>query len=464
MNGDAHALRAGWLRAARASLLLPALVVAAAALAAPPARADGDPASDYLWSQSIYVPVGTSSTARAQLQAVVDAARTAKLPVKVAVIGSAYDLGSLTPLWRRPQSYARFLGAELSNRFHGLLLVAMPNGFGVYRAGGRVTPEVHALRSLTPTAGTSGLLASAAAAVRSIAAVDGHPIPASPKAPAAAARTPSGIGLRAVVAGVAGLLVAIGLAGAIVRRRWRREPPVAAQPAVPGAADAGVPLPRRARLGSYRAVMLVLGLVVVVAAVADARSFGYLHWRSSSPAAPLAPAKGITWPARRRRAPPFVLRDQNGRPVTPRAGGSSLTILAFVDPVCRQLCPLEAAVLGNVERALPAATRPAIVAVSVNPWGNAHANLIGDIRKWRTGPSWRWAVGPRTQLERVWRSYQVGVLAKDVHVAGTTVHEMSHDEMIYIVDGSGYERVVWPWPFTATELMDSIHRLQASAA
>jgi cytochrome oxidase Cu insertion factor (SCO1/SenC/PrrC family) len=464
VNGDRRILRAGWLRAARAAVLLLALLVAAAP-AVPRAHADGDPASDYLWSQSIYVPVGTSSTARAQLQAVVDAARAGALPVKVAVIGSAYDLGSLTPLWRRPQSYARFLGAELSNRFHGLLLVAMPNGFGVYRGGGSVTSELQALRSLTPTGGTSGLLASAATAVRSIAAVDGHPIAAVPKAPAAAPGTSSGVGARVVVAGIAGLLVLIGLVGAIVRRRLRRQRPVVASPAVPDAADDGVPLPRRARLaGSYRAVMLVLGLVVVVAAVADAQSFGYLHWRSSSPAAPVASAKGITWPAHQRRAPSFVLRDQNGRPVTPRAGGSSLTILAFVDPVCRQLCPLEAAVLGNVARALPAASRPAIVAVSVNPWGNARANLVGDIHKWRTGPSWRWAVGPRKQLERVWQSYQVGVLAKDVRVAGTTVHEMAHDEMIYIVDGSGYERVVWPWPFTAAELRDSIHRLQTSAA
>jgi hypothetical protein len=36
--------------------------------------------------------------------------------------------------------------------------------------------------------------------------------------------------------------------------------------------------------------------------------------------------------------------------------------------------------------------------------------------------------------------------------------------MIYVIDGSGYERVVWPWPFTSAELIGSIHRLQRSAA
>jgi cytochrome oxidase Cu insertion factor (SCO1/SenC/PrrC family) len=205
-------------------------------------------------------------------------------------------------------------------------------------------------------------------------------------------------------------------------------------------------------------------LVIAVAAIADARTFGYLHWGSHAPADSAAPAVGISWPAGQRPAPPFVLQDQYGHSVTPRAGGRSLTILAFVDPVCRQLCPLEAAVLGRVERALPAAARPTIVAVSVNPWGNARANLIRDVQEWRTGPSWRWAVGPRATLEGIWRAYEVGVLAKVVRVAGTTVHEMSHDEMIYVIDGNGYERAVWPWPFTTAELIGSIHRLRASAA
>ena len=52
-------------------------------------------------------------------------------------------------------------------------------------------------------------------------------------------------------------------------------------------------------------------------------------------------------------------------------------ILAFIDPVCRNLCPLEAKVLNSVPSQLPASSRPAIVAVSVNPWGQAAANLRG---------------------------------------------------------------------------------------
>jgi hypothetical protein len=47
---------------------------------------------------------------------------------------SRSDLGSVTELWRQPQSYARFLDQELSLSlvYHGPLLVAMPGGFGYY--------------------------------------------------------------------------------------------------------------------------------------------------------------------------------------------------------------------------------------------------------------------------------------------------------------------------------------------
>ena len=120
--------------------------------------------------------------------------------------------------------------------------------------------------------------------------------------------------------------------------------------------------------------------------------------------------------------------------------------------------------LGNVERKLRGASRPAIVAVSVNPWGNQHANLIRDIHHWRTGSAWRWAIGARTSLERVWQAYQIAVKARVVRVAGKPIHELSHTEMIYVIDANGDERVAWPWPFTAAEVLGSIRSLQPPAA
>ena len=50
--------------------------------------------------------------------------------IRVALIGSPYDLGAVTSLWRKPRPYARFLGAELQFIYKHRLLVVMPNGFG----------------------------------------------------------------------------------------------------------------------------------------------------------------------------------------------------------------------------------------------------------------------------------------------------------------------------------------------
>jgi len=43
-----------------------------------------------------------------------------------------------------PQSYARFLGQELSQVYRGAVVVTMPNGFGVYHA--RPAPGAPATR------------------------------------------------------------------------------------------------------------------------------------------------------------------------------------------------------------------------------------------------------------------------------------------------------------------------------
>ena len=68
-------------------------------------------------------------------------------------------------------------------------------------------------------------------------------------------------------------------------------------------------------------------------------------------------------------------------------------ILSFIDPVCRNLCPLEAKVLNDAVAKLPASSRPAIVAVSVNPWNQTAADLRLDREKWKLSPEWRWALG-----------------------------------------------------------------------
>src|SRR5205823_15053286 len=118
-----------------------ALVIAALGLPAT-ARANGDPASDYLLVQKLFLPF-TAKIDRAkvkQLDAVLSAADRANFPIRVAVILSPADLGTAFSLYRKPQHYAEFLGLELAFVYRGRLLVVMPNGYG-YSVKGDPDPK-----------------------------------------------------------------------------------------------------------------------------------------------------------------------------------------------------------------------------------------------------------------------------------------------------------------------------------
>jgi hypothetical protein len=162
--------------------LVSAIVALSIALVPAAASADGDPASDVLVSQTAFVPWDAHSpgAAAGRLSSVVAAAQRAGYPVRVAVIASASDLGSVTQLWRRPKQYAEYLGVELSVAFRGGVVVVMPNGDGAYHAGVPMN-AVRAALARRPSQGArvDDLTLQAVAAVERLAAAAGHRLPAS---------------------------------------------------------------------------------------------------------------------------------------------------------------------------------------------------------------------------------------------------------------------------------------------
>jgi hypothetical protein len=143
------------------------------------ARADGDPASDVLAVQTVFLPqdAGLSHQQQLELASLVKAAQSAGFRLRVALIASLSDLGSVTELWRAPRLYAHFLAQELSFVYHGGLLVVMPNGYGVYGVGG-ARVDASALGPLDPPGRALG--PAALAAVRRLAAAAGHQLPLPP--------------------------------------------------------------------------------------------------------------------------------------------------------------------------------------------------------------------------------------------------------------------------------------------
>jgi hypothetical protein len=163
------------------SLLAAVLVAAATHPAA--AHANGDPASDVLITDDVFLPYQQPSGDQvAKLRRVIAAARSAGRPVRVAVIHDQRDLGAVTNLYGHPQEYANLLATELQNpvepgaRGHqeGLLIV-MPAGFGTKNVPEGVSRELRGVE-LPADADPDALVAAAGWGVQELAKAGGKPI------------------------------------------------------------------------------------------------------------------------------------------------------------------------------------------------------------------------------------------------------------------------------------------------
>ncbi len=149
-----------------ASLLLPAA-----------ASANGDPASDYLLTQSVFLPFNAKIDAGSakHLNDVIAAADRAGFKIKTALILGPSDLGTAFSLIHKPQRYAEFLGLELSFVYRQRLLVVMPNGFG-YSVKGNPDPKAARVLETVPPPGADVTKEADAAtlAIQRLAAAEGH--------------------------------------------------------------------------------------------------------------------------------------------------------------------------------------------------------------------------------------------------------------------------------------------------
>lgn len=141
------------------------------------ARANGDPASDYLLVRDSFLPFtsGIDKGAAERLDETLKAADKAGYKIKAAVILAPTDLGTAFSLFRKPQRYTQFLGLELSFVYRGRLLVVMPNGYG-YAVNGKPDPKSSRVlaRVTPPGADATKEVEAATRAIQRLAAADGH--------------------------------------------------------------------------------------------------------------------------------------------------------------------------------------------------------------------------------------------------------------------------------------------------
>jgi hypothetical protein len=195
--------------------LLLALAIAACA-GAGSARADGDPASDYLIGEPVFLPFDANIPKEKQRELIqlLRATNASGYRIRVAIIWSTYDLGAITALWKKPRVYARFLGAELQFIYKQRLLIVMPNGFGFNWPHHPSAKEYAILEKIPIAPHPVGLVDAVSTAVQKLAAASGIEVK-----PAAAPKRGHGHGRAIVILAIAAALAAAVLLRLALRRR-----------------------------------------------------------------------------------------------------------------------------------------------------------------------------------------------------------------------------------------------------
>lgn len=180
---------------------------------------------------------------------------------------------------------------------------------------------------------------------------------------------------------------------------------------------------------------------------------------SAMPVLAAAPQAVATWAAGAKPAPGFALRDEHGRPISLAGFRGRPVLLTFMDPVCTDFCPREAAILNRALALLPAARRPTVVVVSANQFEQSPAILSHDRAKWHLGTRWHWAVGAPAAEKRVWTRYGISVMDSPKVVRGKVTHEITHTEATFVIDAHGDQRALFLYPFRAADVARTLREL-----
>jgi len=417
-------------RALTALLAVVTVTLGATVQLAATARADGDPGSDVLVYQPLFLASdsGISVDEQVRLGDLLHEASSAGFPVRVAIIATPSDLGAITELWRQPRAYAHFLGTELSLAYHGRLIVVMPNGLGFNWPGHPSASGYRIVDRINPSGGGAHLLDAARQAVTALAAAAGvHLKPATStkgtpstggNPPPAPGTVRSASGGTRVLAFVLLGVVALAILGArflyarhrhAVSARTRRARQVL--------------LARDGRwllIGLSGAGLVLAGVLFLIPAA-----------RAPTPVAMLANNPVLDpGTAFNRPAPNFTLTDQFGRQASLSSFRGKVVILGFNDSECTTMCPLTTTAMLDAQAMLGSArSRVQLLGVDANPKATSIEDVLSYSEVHGMLHAWDFLTGSLSQLRRVWKEYSIG--------AEITHNLVDHTPAIFVIGPNG---------------------------
>ena len=413
----------------RRGCLLALLALIAGAALAPSAHADGDPGSDVLAYQSLFLPAdaGLSVNQQVQLGNLLHTASRSRFGLRVAVIASRTDLGAVTGLWQKPRGYARFLGLELSLAYKGRLLVVMPNGFGFHWPGHPDAPAYRALGHVRIGPGPAGLGAATQGAVRALAKADGinlgstggSPSDTSPGSGAGSTAAGSTDARTAVIFAIVLALASAAAAAILLRRRrgrWAPRVSRRARHALRG---------RSLRLGLSFAALLTFAVALIAVAVDLVGSSKPAQGDALAANPVLDPGTPLSTPA-----PDFTLTNEFGRPVSLHSLRGKVVILAFNDSECTTICPLTTSAMLDARAMLGASgSQVQLLGVDANPKATAIEDVLSYSQLHGLLHRWQFLTGSAAQLRSVWKAYSIGVQI--------TQRQVDHSPAVFVIDPRG---------------------------
>ena len=210
----------------RLPLILVLLAALAVALAPAGARADGDPASDVLITNTLYTPVAQkiSPPVLKQLKSTIEQANAGGFKVRVALILDRTDLGAVPQLFGHPVKYVKLLSGELYYAWKGAIVAVQPSGIGVQNIKplGPAQAVADSIVITNPST-ADGLAQAATETIRKLAGEDGKiTFTADGTAGAGSSSSSSTFTTTNILGGVLVVVLVLLLVGQIVVRRRRR--------------------------------------------------------------------------------------------------------------------------------------------------------------------------------------------------------------------------------------------------
>jgi cytochrome oxidase Cu insertion factor (SCO1/SenC/PrrC family) len=460
------------LRRAILAVALTMLAVCALGALSPAARADGDPGSDVLVYQNLFVAADSNISIAQQVELgdLLTSASGSGFTIRVAIIATPADLGAITQLWRKPASYASFLGIELSLAYSQRLLVVMPDGFGFNWPGHSAGAANQVLGKIAIKPGGAGLATSAETAVRALASAAGvrlaapaagqtagttggtttgsgvAGVGAAGQAPASggqqtATAAPSGTPIALIVGIAVAVLIACVLGGWLARRtvlsrlasgRSRPSGSRGRLPWRPGRRKDGTRGgPRLAIPGTWLAAGFVAIAVALIALHTVLTPTAGVAQASAATEAGLASNPNLDPGASLSQAAPnFTLTDQFGQPVSLSSYRGKVVILAFNDSECSSVCPLTTTALLDAKAMLgAAASQVQLLGINANPKDTSIEDVLSYSQLHGMLYQWRYLTGSLSQLQTVWKDYSIGVTVNQ--------NQIDHEPAIFVINQQG---------------------------